>query len=176
MAGDGADNGITVPIDWPGYRSKARLVETEPLDGAASGLRYTVTRRDGSSETLSPEAFARRSLVFERGRSPLERLLNVSDMVGILWVVFGLVGQCVFIGRMVVQWLVSERRKESVVPPVFWWMSLNRAAMLLSYFLWREDIVGILGQSLGFVIYVRNLVPIRRSHVRGEPEAEPTIA
>jgi lipid-A-disaccharide synthase-like uncharacterized protein len=42
-------------------------------------------------------------------------------------------------------------------------MSLTGAAMLLSYFLWRRDIVGVLGQSLGFVIYVRNLMLIRRA-------------
>lgn len=168
VAGPG-ERDVAVPIDWPGYRAKAQLV-------ADPSPHYLATRSDGTVETLTPEDFARRTLDHERGRSPVEKLFNVSGMVGILWVLFGLAGQVVFAGRMVIQWLISERRKESVVPPIFWWMSLTGSAMLLSYFLWRQDIVGILGQSLGFVIYVRNLVLIRRSHLRGEEEADTTIA
>ena len=73
----------------------------------------------------------------------------------------GLLGQLLFTGRMLVQWLHSERVGRSEVPPIFWWMSLGGAAMLLTYFLWRMDIVGVLGQSLGFVIYLRNIMLIR---------------
>ena len=42
-------------------------------------------------------------------------------------------------------------------PPMFWWMSLLGSTMLLTYFLWRRDVVGILGQGIGLAIYVRNL-------------------
>jgi lipid-A-disaccharide synthase-like uncharacterized protein len=58
---------------------------------------------------------------------------------------------------MVVQWMASEKQRRSVVPPMFWWMSLIGSLMLLSYFLWRRDVVGILGQGIGLAIYVRNL-------------------
>jgi len=34
--------------------------------------------------------------------------------------------------------------------------------MLLLYFIWRKDIVGILGQSTGLFIYLRNLRLIYR--------------
>src|SRR5690606_10750260 len=50
------------------------------------------------------------------------------------WVVVGLFGQVIFMGRMVVQWIVSERRRESVVPPVFWYLSLVGGVMLFTYF------------------------------------------
>ncbi|HHQ49151.1 MAG TPA: hypothetical protein ENK19_09765 [Acidobacteria bacterium] len=79
-----------------------------------------------------------------------------------MWVALGLLGQVLFTGRMVVQWLVSEKRKRSVVPVIFWWMSLGGATMLLIYFLWRKDIVGVLGQSTGWFIYSRNLWLIYR--------------
>ena len=69
----------------------------------------------------------------------------------------GLLGQVLFTGRMVVQWLVSEKQKQSVVPTAFWWMSLIGASMLITYFIWRKDIVGFLGQATGWLIYVRNL-------------------
>ena len=69
------------------------------------------------------------------------------------------------------QWLASEREKKSVVPPAFWWMSLIGASMLLLYFMWRRDMVGILGQSFGWFIYVRNLKMIYR-----EPETPETAA
>jgi lipid-A-disaccharide synthase-like uncharacterized protein len=77
--------------------------------------------------------------------------------VGFLWVGLGLLGQVLFTGRMIVQWLISEKNRRSVVPPAFWWMSLIGATMLLVYFLWRKEPVGVLGQATGWFIYVRNL-------------------
>ena len=70
--------------------------------------------------------------------------------------------QVLFTGRMLVQWLASEKRKRSVVPVAFWWMSLIGGVMLLTYFIWRKDIVGVAGQSTGLLVYGRNLILIRR--------------
>ncbi len=70
----------------------------------------------------------------------------------------------------------SERLGRSEVPTIFWWMSLGGSLMLLIYFMWRTDIVGIVGQGLGFVIYVRNLVLIhgaRTSAPAADPSGEP---
>ena len=36
-------------------------------------------------------------------------------------------------------------------------LSLTGATMLVIYFAWRKDVVGILGQATGWLIYVRNL-------------------
>ena len=71
-----------------------------------------------------------------------------------------LVRPSAFTGRMLVQWFSSERSRRSIVPVSFWWMSLVGATMLLVYFIWRRDIVGILGQTTGWIIYVRNLALI----------------
>ena len=81
----------------------------------------------------------------------------------------GFLGQALFAGRMLVQWLVSERQRRSVVPTVFWWMSLGGASMLLVYFVWRRDIVGVVGQTTGWIIYLRNLWFIHRGGDAGAP-------
>ncbi len=73
------------------------------------------------------------------------------------WVVFGLVGQVCFFMRFLVQWIASERRKESVIPIQFWYFSLGGSVILLVYAIHRKDPVFILGQSVGFFIYIRNL-------------------
>lgn len=85
------------------------------------------------------------------------RFLNITSWSNFLWVAVGLIGQAAFAGRMVVQWFVSEKHKKSVVPEAFWWMSLGGGIMLFAYFVWREDLVGVLGQTSGLVIYARNI-------------------
>lgn len=81
-------------------------------------------------------------------------------------IVLGLIGQAVFMARFVVQWIASERAGESVIPHAFWWLSLGGAGLLFAYAILIADPVFILGQSLGFVIYTRNLVLIRRAGQR----------
>lgn len=77
-------------------------------------------------------------------------------------VLFGVGAQALFFGRWIVQWLATERRGTPHVPPAFWWISLAGASMLLCYFVLRREPVGVLGQSVGWLIYVRNLVLERR--------------
>jgi lipid-A-disaccharide synthase-like uncharacterized protein len=79
------------------------------------------------------------------------------------WVITGLVGQFVFFLRFVVQWIASERQKRTVVPMVFWHLSLIGTLMVLAYALYRIDPVFILAYSLNIFIYVRNLVIAKRS-------------
>jgi lipid-A-disaccharide synthase-like uncharacterized protein len=90
-----------------------------------------------------------------------------------LWLVVGFVGQALFGSRFLVQWIASERRGESVVPPAFWYLSLGGAALLLAYAVWRQDPVFILGQSFGFLVYTRNLVLIGRRARAGAPTPPP---
>jgi lipid-A-disaccharide synthase-like uncharacterized protein len=81
------------------------------------------------------------------------------------WLLFGLLGQAFFSARFVVQWVASERRRRSVVPTAFWWLSLLGGISLLAYAIHRRDPVFVLGQLPGIVVYSRNLMLIRR---RGE--------
>jgi lipid-A-disaccharide synthase-like uncharacterized protein len=78
------------------------------------------------------------------------------------WLVLGLGGQAMFSTRFLIQWIASERRKQSVMPTAFWWFSLAGGLCLLSYALFRQDPVFILGQSAGMIVYFRNLVLLRR--------------
>ena len=90
-------------------------------------------------------------------------------------VVFGLVAQLAFLGRWIVQWAASEKRGESHVPELFWWLSLTGASMLMIYYILRGEPVGIIGQSVGWTVYTRNLYLIRVKHRRvGAQSAKPS--
>jgi lipid-A-disaccharide synthase-like uncharacterized protein len=78
------------------------------------------------------------------------------------WLAFGFGAQGLFMARMLVQWIATERQRRSVVPVAFWWLSLIGGFMLLAYFLRRGDPVGVVGQLFGVVVYLRNLVHIHR--------------
>ncbi|MGR3436030.1 MAG: lipid-A-disaccharide synthase N-terminal domain-containing protein [Shimia sp.] len=73
------------------------------------------------------------------------------------WLVFGLFAQTMFFMRFLIQWITSERQRKSVVPTAFWWFSLAGGVMLLVYGVEQREPVIILGQSVGIVIYLRNL-------------------
>jgi lipid-A-disaccharide synthase-like uncharacterized protein len=79
-----------------------------------------------------------------------------------LWVAVGFIGQAFFSARFLVQWLASEKARRSIVPTAFWFFSLGGGATLLAYALYRQDPVFIAGQSVGLLIYARNLMLIRR--------------
>lgn len=78
------------------------------------------------------------------------------------WAWVGIVAQALFTGRFVVQWIASERAGRSVIPFSFWTLSIGGGSLLLIYALYRRDPVFILGQSLGVVIYLRNMTFVLR--------------
>lgn len=73
------------------------------------------------------------------------------------WIIFGLIGQAMFTMRFLLQWIASEKRKESVIPVSFWYFSLGGGLILLSYAIHRMDPVFILAYLPGNLIYFRNL-------------------
>jgi len=87
-------------------------------------------------------------------------------MTAAQWLIVGLIGQTCFFMRFIIQWIASERRRESTIPTAFWYFSIGGSLILLTYSIHKQDPVFILGQSLGTVIYVRNLVLIDRSRKR----------
>jgi lipid-A-disaccharide synthase-like uncharacterized protein len=74
-----------------------------------------------------------------------------------VWLTVGFIGQALFFGRFFVQWLASEKHKQSVIPRAFWFFSLGGGVVLLAYAVHRRDPVFILGQATGLLIYFRNL-------------------
>ncbi|MCA9291056.1 MAG: lipid-A-disaccharide synthase N-terminal domain-containing protein [Phycisphaerales bacterium] len=87
---------------------------------------------------------------------------NVHTAAEVWLLVFGVLGQGVFFMRWIVQWIASESRGESHVPEMFWWISLVGATMLFVYFGLRGEVVGLLGQSVGWTVYSRNLMLLAR--------------
>jgi len=73
------------------------------------------------------------------------------------WVLFGFLGQAMFTMRFVIQWIASEKRKESVIPVAFWYFSLGGGLILLAYALRQMDPVFIAAYLLNPIIYSRNL-------------------
>lgn len=87
-------------------------------------------------------------------------------------VLFGMVGQGVFMLRFVVQWYVSEKLRRSHVPLGFWYISLAGGVMLMIYGILDADPVIVFGQSLGLLIYLRNLMLIHGAARRTREAAE----
>lgn len=79
------------------------------------------------------------------------------------WLILGFIAQGLFGLRFLVQWIASEKKKQSVMPIYFWYFSLAGGALLLIYAIYRKDPVFILGQATGFMIYARNLMLIYKN-------------
>lgn len=86
-----------------------------------------------------------------------------------IWIVIGFIGQTIFASRFLIQWIVSERASKSIIPNIFWWISIVGSIILLSYAIHKEDPVFIVGQSCGFLIYARNLYLIKRKNKKNDP-------
>ena len=80
----------------------------------------------------------------------------------LIWLIIGFVGQGFFSARFIVQWIMSEIKKQSIIPLGFWYFSLLGGATLFAYALYKEDPVFIVGQGAGLLIYTRNLYLIRK--------------
>jgi lipid-A-disaccharide synthase-like uncharacterized protein len=83
-------------------------------------------------------------------------------MTAVITAVLGTAGGLVFYGRFWVQWIVSERRKESVIPIAFWYMSSIGALMLFVYDVLVVSPGAAFGVCFNILIYSRNLVHIWR--------------
>ena len=83
--------------------------------------------------------------------------------MGKIFIILGLAGQLMFSARFLVQWIASEKRKKSVVPISFWFLSLFGSFLLLIYEIYKKDIFFTLGQLFGFIVYIRNLLIIKNT-------------
>ena len=75
----------------------------------------------------------------------------------ITFLIIGFTGQGLFASRFIIQWIYSEKKKESIIPVPFWYLSLFGGMGLLTYAIFRKDPVIITGQLFGIFIYTRNL-------------------
>ncbi len=86
-----------------------------------------------------------------------------------VWLAIGLAGNAAFFSRFLVQWLASERAGRSYVPIAFWYLSIVGSVILLAYAIHRRDPVFTLAFLPNCVVYLRNLILIRRTGARGSP-------
>ena len=82
---------------------------------------------------------------------------NSLNQIEIFFLIIGFAGQGLFASRFIVQWIYSERKGESHIPIIFWYLSIFGGIGLLTYAIFRKDPVIILGQSFGIFVYIRNL-------------------
>lgn len=80
-----------------------------------------------------------------------------NEEIPFLLVIYGSMGQIIFTFRFIYQWWYSRKRGESLLPAGFWIISLAGSLIIVSYGIVRKDPVLILGQSVGFISYTRNL-------------------
>ena len=86
----------------------------------------------------------------------------MDDQTNYLILALGVIGGLIFYGRFLVQWIVSEIQKQSVMPVAFWYMSAVGSVMLLVYGILSQSLLGTLGQNINVVIYGRNIAHIWR--------------
>lgn len=78
------------------------------------------------------------------------------------WTLLGFFGQALFMLSFVVQWWMSEKKKESHLPKAFWVLRMLGAFILIAYVIKRQDIVILVGNVLQVFIYARNLALIKK--------------
>jgi len=152
--------------------AKGELEIVAPVEGE-SGRTFRFLPRDGAPSRVVREEELRAVMgdgvveqAIDASGNWLFRVLNITGWWSFAWLTIGFVGQMLFFGRMFVQWMVSERMKQSHIPESFWWFSFFGGVLLFTYFAWRQDPVGVLGQTSGVVIYARNIRLIRKQQRR----------
>jgi lipid-A-disaccharide synthase-like uncharacterized protein len=85
------------------------------------------------------------------------------------WIIYsiGFIAQLLFSGRLLFQWILSEKNKKMITPSLFWKLSLLASFLLFIYGYLRDDFAIMLGQTLTYFIYIRNL------HLQGEWQKSP---
>ena len=96
----------------------------------------------------------------------LQTVAELKASAPLPWVIVGFVGQFIFMMRFVVQWIASERKKQSVVPVAFWYLSLVGSLITIVYAAYRRDPVFTIAFCLNILIYMRNLY-----FIHGKPKA-----
>ena len=87
---------------------------------------------------------------------------NSLSNIEIFFLIIGFAGQAIFASRFIIQWIYSEKKGESYIPILFWYLSIFGGLGLLTYAIFRKDPVIITGQIFGIFIYLRNLILIYR--------------
>jgi lipid-A-disaccharide synthase-like uncharacterized protein len=105
--------------------------------------------------------------------SPSTDLMFNSEMMLHPMMIAGTIGQLALNFRFIYQWYYAEKVGESVLPIGFWYISIWASALVILYSLFHPvhgyDPVLLVSQSMGILVYIRNVVLYRRSQVNKGP-------
>lgn len=73
------------------------------------------------------------------------------------WILLGLLGQALFALRFLIQWLATEVKKQSVIPPIFWYISLFASALQIISYSFQSEWLYALGLLTTLFVYFRNI-------------------
>ncbi len=76
--------------------------------------------------------------------------------------ILGVVAQIIFLFRFIVQWHYSEKQKVAYLPKGFWLFSIAGSLLIFVYAIFRKDPVLLMGNSFGSVVYIRNLILLKK--------------
>lgn len=79
-----------------------------------------------------------------------------------LWLGVWACGQALFFSRFLIQWAATEIKKKSVVPPIFWYISVVAASLQGASFVQRRDWIFAIGMAATIAIYARNIMFLAR--------------
>jgi len=86
------------------------------------------------------------------------------------FLMIGVAGQALFASRFLIQWALTEYKRKSTVPTIFWYLSIAASLLQIAAFAQRAEWVYALGLCATLPVYLRNLWLI---HFR--PEEAPAV-
>lgn len=89
---------------------------------------------------------------------------ETAPVVSLFWQSLGLTGMVLFASRFWLQWYLAEKAEQSVVGRSFWALSFIGASFALTYYLYVQDPVNMIGPLLGVVPYLRNWIFLPQEH------------
>lgn len=91
----------------------------------------------------------------------MDHIFSNSDFTNPL-IIMGAIGQLMLNLRFIYQWYYSEKHKTSILPLGFWVISSVASVLILIYATYRIDPVLLVAQSMGIVVYLRNIFIYRK--------------
>jgi len=145
--------------------ARAALAAAETQQPAASAADGATDARTTGQLQAENQALKARIANLDPGIWEILARITRLESVG-MWYLVGFIGQFIFMMRFVVQWIASERKKQSVVPLAFWYLSLVGSLITIVYAAYRRDPVFTAAFCLNILIYMRNLY-----FIHGKPKA-----
>ncbi len=87
------------------------------------------------------------------------------------WIAVGSAGALLFGSRFLIQWIATEMKRKSVVPHIFWHISVVATILQFACYWHRSEWVYAIGMVTNLFVYGRNIYFIYRGRQTGDSEA-----